>query len=180
MQDLDSQIRAAIRRLGITNGTVVDSLSNLVPILSVLLTLVITVATVLTGLDDSDDAGPDEPPIVVPVVNEQMRTDLVRAINYHRIVPASFNLELHASAQEKATDNATGGRLGTATAAESQIVMLQARQSTDIASVDGFLTMWMEDYPNYEVLMHEDNESFGVGIAEANGQTYAVVQFMQR
>ncbi|WJY93007.1 hypothetical protein CFAEC_11005 [Corynebacterium faecale] len=180
MRDLNTEITAIVRKMGLANGNPVETLSRLVPVLSVVLTLIITVATVLTGLDDSDDAGPDEPPIVVPVVNEQMRTDLVRAINYHRIVPASFNLELHASAQEKATDNATGGRLGTATAAESQIVMLQARQSTDIASVDGFLTMWMEDYPNYEVLMHEDNESFGVGIAEANGQTYAVVQFMQR
>ncbi|NMB21844.1 MAG: CAP domain-containing protein, partial [Corynebacterium sp.] len=88
MQDLDSQIRAAIRRLGITNGTVVDSLSNLVPILSVLLTLVITVATVLTGLDDSSgDADGDTPQ---PVVNEQMRTDLLRAIEYHRDIPVDF------------------------------------------------------------------------------------------
>ena len=173
MRDLDSQIRAAIRRLGITNGTVVDSLSNLVPILSVLLTLVITVATVLTGLDDSDGDTPQ------PVVNEQMRSDLLRAINYHRIVPASFDLELYASAQKKAVENATEGHMDTAATGGNRILMLQARQNTDIASVDGFLSLWMDNEDNYDALMHPDNREIGVGVAEAAGTTYAVVQFRQ-
>lgn len=177
MQDLDSQIRAAIRRLGITNGTVVDSLSNLVPILSVLLTLVITVATVLTGLDDSSgDADGDTPQ---PVVNEQMRTDLLRAINYHRDIPVDFDLELHVSAQRQAVVNATAGDNDVATADSGHILMLQAYQHTDRASVDDFLELWSQDRLNYDALMHPDNREIGVGVAEAAGTTYAVVQFRQ-
>lgn len=177
MQDLDSQIRAAIRRLGITNGTVVDSLSNLVPILSVLLTLVITVATVLTGLDDSSgDADGDTPQ---PVVNEQMRTDLLRAINYHRDIPVDFDLELHVSAQRQAVVNATAGDNDVATADSGHILMLQAYQHTDRASVDDFLELWRQDRLNYDALMHPDNREIGVGVAEAAGTTYAVVQFRQ-
>lgn len=177
MQDLDSQIRAAIRRLGITNGTVVDSLSNLVPILSVLLTLVITVATVLTGLDDSSgDADGDTPQ---PVVNEQMRTDLLRAINYHRDIPVDFDLELHASAQRQAVVNATAGGHKMTTADSGRILMLQAHQDTDSASVDDFLELWADDGLNYAALMHPDNREIGVGVAEAAGTTYAVVQFRQ-
>lgn len=177
MQDLDSQIRAAIRRLGITNGTVVDSLSNLVPILSVLLTLVITVATVLTGLDDSSgDADGDTPQ---PVVNEQMRTDLLRAINYHRDIPVDFDLELHASAQRQAVANATAGGNDVATAGAGRILMLQAKQDTDKATVDNFLELWRQDRPNYDALMHPDNREIGIGIAETAGTTYAVVQFRQ-
>lgn len=184
LRDLNAEINAIARKIGLANGNTVDTLSRLVPVLSVVLTLIITVATVLTGLDDSDDAGPDEPPIVAPVApvtNEQMRTDLLRAINHYRIMPASFDLELHASAQKKAVENAIGGGTdNTAAAGENRILMLQARQSTDIASVDVFLEMWMRDSPNYEALMHVDNESIGIGIAEANGQTFAVVQFRQR
>ena len=177
MQDLDSQTKAAIRRLGITNGTVVDSLSNLVPILSVLLTLVITVATVLTGLDDSSgDADGDTPQ---PVVNEQMRTDLLRAINYHRDIPVDFDLELHASAQRQAVVNATAGDNDVATADSGHILMLQAYQHTDRASVDDFLELWSQDRLNYDALMHPDNREIGVGVAEAAGTTYAVVQFRQ-
>lgn len=184
LRDLNAEINAIARKIGLANGNTVDTLSRLVPVLSVVLTLIITVATVLTGLDDSDDAGPDEPPIVAPVApvtNEQMGTDLLRAINHYRIMPASFDLELHASAQKKAVENAIGGPTdNTAAAGENRILMLQARQSTDIASVDVFLDMWMRDSPNYEALMHVDNESIGSGIAEANGQTFAVVQFRQR
>lgn len=173
MRDLDSQIRAAIHRLGITNGTVVDSLSNLVPILSVLLTLVITVATVLTGLDDSDGDTPQ------PVVNEQMRTDLLRAINYHRDIPVDFDLELHVSAQRQAVVNATAGDNDVATADSGHILMLQAYQHTDRASVDDFLELWRQYRLNYDALMHPDNREIGVGVAEATGTTYAVVQFRQ-
>ena len=173
MRDLNSQIKAATRRLGITNGTVVDSLSNLVPILSVLLTLVITVATVLTGLDDSDGDTPQ------PVVNEQMRTDLLRAINYHRDIPVDFDLELHASAQRQAVVNAIGGGPTQATADSGRILMLQAHQDTSSASVDDFLELWNQDHPNYDALMHPDNREIGVGVAETAGTTYAVVQFRQ-
>ena len=184
LRDLNAEINAIARKIGLANGNTVDTLSRLVPVLSVVLTLIITVATVLTGLDDSDDAGPDEPPIVAPVApvtNEQMGTDLLRAINHYRIMPASFDLELHASAQKKAVENAIGGPTdNTAAAGENRILMLQARQSTDIASVDVFLEMWMNDYRSREALMHVDNESIGIGIAEANGQTFAVVQFRQR
>lgn len=185
LRDLNAEINAIARKIGLANGNTVDTLSRLVPVLSVVLTLIITVATVLTGLDDSDDAGPDEPPIVAPVApvtNEQMGTDLLRAINHYRIMPASFDLELHASAQKKAVENATEGRMDNMSTAtgENRILMLQARQSTDIASVDVFLEMWMNDYRSREALMHVDNESIGSGIAEANGQTFAVVQFRQR
>ena len=174
MRDFDSQIRAAVRRLGITNSNVVESLSNLVPILSVLLTLVITVATVLTGLDDTDGDVPQ------PVVNEQMRTDLLRAINYHRDIPVDFDLELHASAQRQAAINATAGGHDVAAADSGRILMLQARQDTNIATVDNFLDLWMHSHPNYTALMHPDNREIGIGIAEAAGTTYAVVQFRQR
>lgn len=183
MRDLNSEINTMVRKLGLANGNMVDTLSRLVPVLSVLLTLIITVGTVLTGLDDSADVEPDEPPIVAPVVpvaNEQMRSDLLRAINYHRIVPASFDLELYASAQKKAVENATEGHMDIAATGGNRILMLQARQSTDIASVDGFLSLWMDNEDNYEALMHPDNDTIGIGVAEANGQTFAVVQFMQR
>lgn len=177
MRDLNSQIKAATRRFGTTNGTVVDSLTNLVPILSVLLTLVITVATVLTGLDDSaGDADGDTPQ---PVVNEQMRTDLLRAINYHRDIPVDFDLELHASAQRQAVVNATAGGNNAATTDSGRILMLQAHQDTSSASVDDFLELWNQDHPNYDALMHPDNREIGVGVAEAAGTTYAVVQFRQ-
>lgn len=177
MRNLDSQLKAAMGRIGITNGNVVDSLSNLVPILSVLLTLVITVATVLAGLDDSEgDTDGDTPQ---PVVNEQMRTDLLRAINYHRDIPVDFDLELHASAQRQATQNATAGGHDMATTAAGRILMLQAQQDTGKATVDNFLELWMDSHPNYTALMHPDNREIGIGIAEFTGTTYAVVQFRQ-
>lgn len=189
MRKLNPDINAVIRKFGAANGNFVESLTRALPIMSVLLTAIITIGTILSGLDDSSDTGggTDEPPIIAPaepVANEEMRTGLLRAINYYRSQqgnqPASFDIALHANAQRQAVENARSGGFLTLNSQEQRILMLQAREDTSIASVDSFMAGWMKDGANSNAMMHPGNEELGIGIAELNGQTFAVVQFTQQ
>ena len=190
MRKLNTDINAVIRQFGSANGNFVDSLSRALPIMSVLLTLILTIATVVTGGDDPDqsDSGTgDEPPVVSPVTpveNAQLRTDLQLAINLQRSLKgqlnADFNADLRTSAQAKAMENATAGSLSPQSPGEEKILLLQARQDTAVATADNFINLWAGDEANYNALMHEDNDTMGVGVAETGGVTYAVVQFTQQ
>ncbi len=185
MHTLNSNFNVVIRKFSAANGNLVDSLARAIPILSIILTLFITLSPIISGMSSSED--PDDgsnPPIVLPVENTQMRLDLLQAINVHRpqhgAVPAEFDAELYASAQRKANQNAASGGFDIAAFDTTNIVLLQARQDSSIASVDNFMEMWMSDYHNFQALMDPDNHSIGIGVAMAEGKTYAVVQFTRQ
>lgn len=183
MHKLTTDINTVIRQFGAANGNFVESLARALPFLSVLLTAIITIGTIITGGDENTGPGTEQPPVVTPVENAQMRTDLELAINYQRsqqgLQPAEFDMSLRSSAQQKAMENAAGGSLATQAQSESQIIRLQARQDTATATADSFIHLWAQDDANYNALMSPENDAIGVGVAEAGGKTYAVVQFTQ-
>ncbi|WP_293954186.1 CAP domain-containing protein, partial [uncultured Corynebacterium sp.] len=171
----------------------VDSLSRALPIMSVLLTLVITVGTVITGIDNSEnsDSGTDDPPITSPEENKQARTNLFNAINTQRLnsvlsgeaIPGvTIDIMLHANAQQQAEQNALAGGYTEPVqdSADKKILMLQSRLDSQTATTDAILHRWADDTANYDALMDPANTAIGVGLAEMNGKTYAVVQFTQQ
>ncbi|WP_080796497.1 CAP domain-containing protein [Corynebacterium pacaense] len=151
------------------NANAIETLSRLIPLLSIILTAVLSLAPFLSGLSSGN---PGEP---VGVTEERMRTDLLTGIQYQRgFAGPELDLERHAAAQTWAERNAASGSEENS---PEDIAMVQAHLPSNEADAGAFLGLWMGSQPHAAVLLDPDNTRVGIGVASNNGITYAVVQF---
>lgn len=167
-----AQIRTRLSRLGLAPSprSWLDSIAKSIPILSML----------LTALLSFGNSSSDNPLPITPL--EQVRTDVVNKINYERsnlsfLQPLSPDLDLHHSAQEVAQRNADTQSEGEVPDPQGNLVVLQMHMSYAETNANSIVSTFLNSPAHRVLLLADDYDAIGVGIAHHGTQAWVVVQF---
>ncbi|AKE40833.1 Uncharacterised protein [Corynebacterium kutscheri] len=156
-------------------------------LINVLAAIIVVVSGVLAGIavNNSDNGSSEtEKPAPIyphyPLENFAESSSIQAALNEGLLLMyaeaghvSSFDPTLEDEAQRLATTMATSGRFIDAAA---NATTLRARLSNDQASATTFLTQWRNDPSSWEQLAKNSYSHYGIGVASAAGNTYAVIR----
>ncbi|ALP50932.1 CAP domain-containing protein [Corynebacterium glutamicum] len=173
MEALAAQARTLLERWGVapTHASFVESIAKAIPILSILLTLIVTVNGISSG-------NPVQPPAL-----EQVRTDVVNKINYERgnegLLTLSPELELHTAAQAIAQRNADTISEEDVPDPEGNLVVLQQNLPYANTNADTIVDRFLNSPKHAKLLLANNYEAIGVGVAYKDDRAWIVVEFTQ-
>ncbi|BAU96851.1 hypothetical protein N24_2589 [Corynebacterium suranareeae] len=171
MEGLAAQARALLEKWGVapTHAQFIESIAKAIPILSILLTLIVTLNGISTG------KAPESPAL------SQVRTDVVNKINNVRggegLLILTADLNLHTAAQEIAERNAEAGTEEEVPDPEGNLVVLQQNLPYADANADTIVDRFLASPAHAELLLANDYEAVGVGVAYKGDHAWVVVQF---
>lgn len=173
METLAAQARTLLEKWGVapTHASFVESIAKAIPILSILLTLIVTLNGISSG-------NPVQPPAL-----EQVRTDVVNKINYERsqqgLVSIIPELDLHTAAQTIAQRNADSNSEESVPDPEGNLVVLQQNLPYANANADTIVDRFLNSPDHAELLLANDYEAIGVGVAYKGDHAWIVVEFTE-
>lgn len=173
METLAAQARTLLEKWGVapTHASFVESIAKAIPILSVLLTLIVTANGISSG------NVPESPAL------SQVRTDVITKINYERtekgLVVLTTDLELHKAAQAIAERNADANSEESVPDPEGNLVVLQQNLPYANANADTIVDRFLNSPDHAKLLLANDYEAIGVGVAYKGDHAWIVVEFTE-